>query len=217
MRSTVFKHFIYHSQHLVHKLNSYILVVYLCISKSLSKIDQIFQVFFNSLKEIKGNNVLQYNNDLFIMNTDKVTPNYSHLCQYSGMFMKRIQEQKWPMADLDQVWVSTKDSDFLNSLVHSCEMLQPPPNHMHPLSHPRHNLKQFLMANDYSHQNSIVKAGDSAMNGTLSTPIHLPSSTMGEPVLWLHSFHASTRQLSTTNFQPHLKVTATIKPKDINK
>lgn len=94
MRSTVFKHFIYHSQHLVHKLNSYILVVYLCISKSLSKIDQIFQVFFNSLKEIKGNNVLQYNNDLFIMNTDKVTPNYSHLCQYSGMFMKRIQEQK---------------------------------------------------------------------------------------------------------------------------
>lgn len=52
---SVFKHFIQHSQHLAtRKLNSSILMVYLCFLRSLSRIDQIFQVFLNSLKEIKG-------------------------------------------------------------------------------------------------------------------------------------------------------------------
>lgn len=59
-----FKHFIQHSQHLAtRKLNPYILMVYLCFLRSLSRIDQIFQVFLNSLKEIKGNDALQGNND----------------------------------------------------------------------------------------------------------------------------------------------------------
>lgn len=76
MRSTVFKHIIHHFQHLVHKLNSYILMVYLCFWRSLSRTDQIFQVLFNSLKEIKGNNALQCNNDLFIMS--RQTDNHTH-------------------------------------------------------------------------------------------------------------------------------------------
>lgn len=93
MKSTAFKHFIQYSQHLAHKLNSSWFLK--------TRIDQLFQVFLNCLKGITGN-TFQCNNDLFIMNRDKLTTNYSHLCQCSGRFMTRFQDQDGPTADLDQ-------------------------------------------------------------------------------------------------------------------
>lgn len=76
--------------------------IHLGFLRPFSRIDQLFQVFLNCLKGITGNNTFQCNNDLFIMNRDKLTTNYSHLCQCSGRFMTRFQDQNGPTADLDQ-------------------------------------------------------------------------------------------------------------------
>lgn len=71
-------------------------MVHFCFLRLLSRIAQIFQVFLHSLKEIKGNNALQCNNDLFIMNTDILITNFSHFRQDCDRFLKRIYEQDRP-------------------------------------------------------------------------------------------------------------------------